>query len=342
MIDLNELRDSARQVVDGADIPAAEDKIWPLLVELGWPLVGVPEELGGLGLGLPGACVLHNELGRGLSGAPLLPAMMVVDAVAQSTLEQREAWLERLTTGEYAAAPLAEPAISADGSTLTGLAPVVQSADSAGHVLVWTEDGECVALVDLAQAGVDVRERPMWDTTRRFFDVRLEGVALDDNLILARGDAAQRLIARIGTVRDFGLAADAAGAADALLEMTVEHLRERRQFGRPLALFQALKHRCADLKALTASAEALLFDSLARFDDDRAAAEVEAETAKYMACSAFAEVAEESLQLHGGIGMAAEHPCHLFLKRARLNEHLGRAGDRYQLDIADSIMEQTA
>ena len=80
---LLELRHSARQVIAGTGTPAEEGKSWPLVVELGWLLASVPEELDGLGLGLPGACTLHAELGRGLAGAPVLPAMMVLDALCQ-------------------------------------------------------------------------------------------------------------------------------------------------------------------------------------------------------------------------------------------------------------------
>ncbi len=344
-IDLRELQDSARQVVDGAGVAAAEQESWTQLVELGWPLVAVPEDLGGLGLGLAGACTLHKELGRGLTSAPFLPATMVIDAVCRSELAEREGWLERLTTGEYVAAPLCEPSVNLDGDSLTGQARAVQSADTASHVLIWTESADCVALVSMEQSGVVAEERPMWDTTRRLFEVRFDNVTLDDQLVLARGEQAQRLVTRLGTARDFGLAADATGGADALLTMTVEHLTDRRQFGRPLAMFQALKHRCADLKAGTEAAEALLFSSLGEADtdtEDEGIVETDAEMAKYLACSAFARVAEESLQLHGGIGMAAEHPCHLFLKRAMLSDKLGRTGDQYELDIADSVMTGAA
>ena len=322
--DLLELQQSVRQVLAGRAVAADEQDAWPLLVELGWLLAGVPEELGGLGQGLAGACVLQIELGRRLAAVPFLPAALALDALCQSALADRAQWVERLTTGEYVAAPLAESALDlepASGGTarLTGLASGVQSADRASHALVWTRAGDCVALAPLERAGVELVARPTWDRTHRLFDLRFTGLELDETLVLARGAAAQALVRRLGALRDLGLAADAVGGANALLELTVEHLQVRRQFGRPLALFQALKHRCADLKTLIAAAEALLLDSLGRLGDAIADAEAElkAETAKYLASSTYAKVAEEALQLHGGIGMAAEHQCHLFLKRAQ-------------------------
>ncbi len=342
---LNELQDSARQVVSDAGLPATEEKTWPLIVELGWLLTSVPEAEGGLGLGIEGVCALHAELGRGLSQAPFLPALMALDAVCQSELADKSSWLARLTAGEWATAPLAEPELSlqsADSATaaMTGQVAALQSADQASHALVWTDDKDCVALVPLSHPGVELIERPTWDATRRLFDLHMNSVKLDEQQVLARGTKARRLIARLQVQRDFALATDSVAAASALLEMTVEHLQTRTQFRRPLAMFQALKHRCADLKALLAGAEALLQDSLAGLGDDvdTAATQLQGKKVKYLACSMFARVAEESLQLHGGIGMAAEHPCHLFLKRAMLNEHLGSGTGSYEADIADSLL----
>jgi alkylation response protein AidB-like acyl-CoA dehydrogenase len=337
----SELRDSARKVLAGQGVPAGEAATWPLVVELGWLLVAVPEELGGLGEGLAAACALYRELGASLAAAPYLPAMLAVEAVCHAAPGERHYWVELLTTGGFAGAPLAEAVLSATphgaGKTkLTGLASAVPSADKAGHIVVWTSDDDCVALVPLDRSGVAVERRPTWDATRRLFDVRLGDVELDDSFVLARGAAAQALRRRLSTHRDFALAADSVGGAAALLDRTVEYLLTRRQFGRPLAMFQALKHRCADLKVLTEAAEALLLDGLARLGEagGAVAAERLGQQAKSFATMAYSKVAEEALQLHGGIGMTSEHSCHLFLKRALLNVQLGRSNDRCDLDVA--------
>jgi alkylation response protein AidB-like acyl-CoA dehydrogenase len=339
---VNELRDSARQVLDGLGRAAAEQTAWPQIAELGWLMIATPEEQGGLGMGLAGACALHMELGRGLATVPFLPAILAIDAVSQGTLADQEAWLARLTSGEdYVAAPLAESTLGIerganDELRLTGTAVAVPSADRASHVLVCITAGDCVALVPLAQPGVETVSRPTWDETRRLYDVRFTDVKLDAQLQLASGADARALTARLATLRDFALAADAIGGAQALLELTVAYLQTRQQFGRPLALFQSLKHRCADLKALTEGADALLYDKLGRVGErlDDLDAELAGKAVKGLACTAFATVAEEALQLHGGIGMTSEHDCHLFLKRAMLNEHLGRGQHRYEADLA--------
>lgn len=348
--DLLELQQSARRVLAASAIPADEDTTWRLLVELGWLLVLVPEELGGLGQGAAGACMLQVELGRRLAGAPFLPATLAIDAVCRSDAVEREGWVQRLTSGEeYVAAALADSALRLEpapgGSVrVTGTATAVQCADRAAHLLVWAAAAGCVALVPLRGAGVEIAARPTWDTTRRLFDVRFAGSDVDPRCVLGSGSPGRALAARLSALRDLALAADSVGGAAALLEFTVEHLRVRRQFGRPLALFQALKHRCADLKTQTAAAEALLLDSLGGLADalGDAAAEVKGKSAKYLACSAFGRVAEEALQLHGGIGMASEHSCHLFLKRALLNERLGRRDEGYEREIADAFLADMA
>ncbi len=348
--DVTEFHDSARQVLSGLDLAADEQATWAKIAQLGWLMIATDEDLGGLGMGLSGACALHTELGRRLATVPFLPALLSIEAVAHGAVVEREALLARLMTGQdYVAASMAESSVSVvygdhGEEKLAGMAAAVQSADWASHVLVCTTDGDCVALVPMAQAGLSIVPRPTWDTTRRLFDLHFADVVLEEKFTLARGTAAQALTARIATQRDFALAADAVGSANALLELTVEYLGTRSQFGRPLALFQALKHRCADLKALTAGAQALLLDCLDRIEmhtDDAAmaaTAERMGKEVKLLACAAYARVAEEALQLHGGIGMTSEHVCHLFLKRALLNEHLGREQDHYEQDLAASLL----
>jgi len=330
--EIGELRDSARKVLGGLGVPADGEKIWRHIIELGWLTVSVPEELGGLGQSLAGACALYRELGGSLAAAPFLPAMLAIDALCHGRLGS---WVERLAAGDYISAPLAESELSAAANRLTGLASAVPDADKAGHVVLCASEGDCVALVPLGSPGVEIQRRATWDTTRRLFDIRLDGVELGDSLVLARGATAQALCRHLSTHLDFALAADSVGGAIALLDRTVEYLLTRRQFGRPLAMFQALKHRCADLKALTCAAAALLDDSLGRLDavDDTDAALLGLQ-AKSFATSAYARVAEEALQLHGGIGMTAEYSCHLFLKRALLNAQLGQSNDLCDLEIA--------
>jgi len=338
-VELSEIKESARQVANDVGIGASEDKTWPLILDLGLLLVAVPEESSGLGLGLPGACALYSELGASVTSGPYLASMLAIEAVCRSALAEKESLLERLTSGDFATTALADSSLAVANGVLSGVAHAVPSADKAGYLLVSTANNDLVALVPRAQAGIEVTERPTWDVTRRLFDVRFKNVPVDAKLTIASGAAAAKLIRHLATHRDFALAADSIGGATALLTMTVEYLQARRQFARPLALFQALKHRCADLKMQIAAADALLLDNLGRISSvDGAALELMAEMSKQLACSTYSRVVEEALQLHGGIGMTADHKLHLFFKRALLNEHLGRGAERYELDIATALL----
>jgi alkylation response protein AidB-like acyl-CoA dehydrogenase len=334
-VELTEIQESARQIANDIGIAASEEKTWPLIVELGLLQVCVPEDLGGLGQGLAGASALHRELGASLASGPYLASMLAIDALTRSDLADKAQWIERATTGEYIATALADGDLVVT-TKVSGTASAVPSADTASHILVY--GGDVVALVAREQKGVQLTSRPTFDGTRRLFDVGFDNVAVDSKLTLARGAAAKSLMQRMAAQRDFALAGDSVGGAAALLNMTVEYLQSRRQFGRPLALFQALKHRCADLKMQTEAAHALLLDGISRAESNEADAERAGRMAKQLACSVYAHVGEEALQLHGGIGMTSEHSLHLFLKRALLNEHLGRHSDSYELEIAADFL----
>ena len=335
-VEFQELRDAVRQVVDGLDKLGAEQDFWHQCLELGWLMVAAPEELGGLGMGSEAAVAVQLELGRGLSGAPYLPAAMAVSAICDSSLGDKSERLENLFAGEAITAALVDGGLKADGQTLNGSLSAVLSADTATQLLLWTDDASLVAIAELSHSAISIRARETWDTTRRLFDVECQALPVADLTVLAEGADAQAMVKDLRMQRDLGVAADAVGAATALLDMTVEHLNTRIQFRRPLAMFQALKHRCADMKTLCEASEALLISVLGT----DSAADVMA--AKQMAASHYATVAEEALQLHGGIGMAVEHPCHLYLKRAMLNPHLGTSSAACAESAVQALLDSVA
>jgi len=321
MIARGELHDAARQAFGSGPVRPARDAAWQLVAELGWLLIPVPETLGGLGLSTDSTAAIHYEMGRVLGTAPLMPALMTLRALAMAdALPDRQAWLDRASAGELITAALVLKGVSLSaGGQLDGTLAGVMDADMASHVLIISDDLSLCALVPLTAPGVTIRERPLWDESRRLFDVSLAAVALDPALVLARGDAVRPISRAIKAEMLCALAADSLGGAEAVLEMTVEHLKTRRQFERPLAMFQALKHRCADLRARITSATALLWTRTA--DADARTADFGA--LKALATDTYRLCAEEAIQLHGGIGLTDEYPAHLYLKRALLNLQLG-------------------
>jgi alkylation response protein AidB-like acyl-CoA dehydrogenase len=329
-LDRRELRDSARRMLAAAGLAPQADKLWPQIVEMGWLGLTAPEELGGLGQPREALWTLYAELGRVLAATPFLASMLTIDAIcAAPDFADRQTWVERLFAGELVTASLQRQSLqgrlASGGYQVSGALNAVPDADKASHVLVALQNERVCALLPLQQPGVEWTFRKTWDQTRRLFEVRVNKASLDAGLVLARGEAADRLWCELQIHRLSAIAADCVGGAAAALAMTVDYLQIRRQFARPLATFQALKHRCADLHAMIAATEALLWaetptvailDSLSR-----------AGALKSQAGSVFHAVAEEAIQLHGGIGLTSEHPCHLFVKRALLNASLAGEGD---------------
>lgn len=336
MIDRRELQDSAQKAFPREVLRPGRDASWELMATMGWLLLTLPEDAGGLGLAGEASTILHFEMGRVLSSAPLIPALVAIEVLANSSdLPDRPDWIEKATGGELVTLSMVpHSATKADTDCLEGKLSAVPDADLASHVLVVQDD--LVALVALDAPGIHCTERVLWDDTRRLFDVTLTGVAVADAVILVRGDAARPIAERAQAQMLLALAADSLGAANAAFEMSVEYLKTRRQFDRPLAMFQALKHRCADLKVEMSAAEALLW---ARAADDRADL-ADVGGLKALATHVLRIVTEEAIQFHGGIGLTEEHPIHLFMKRAMLNLHLGGDADHWCHYVGASALKR--
>ena len=324
-IDRSELHDAAQKAFPADQLKPARETSWPLIAEMGWLLLPLPEDAGGLGLGRDSSAAIHFELGKVLSTAPLIPALLSVQALAAADeLADQAGWIERATTGELITTNLLPATVEVGNSgsiVLSGTLPCVPDADLASHVLVIAKG--LAALIPLDAAGVTVTERKLWDESRRLSDVTLTNHQVAPELVVARGDAANVLAERLHGELQIALAAESLGGATAALEMTIEYLKTRKQFDRPLAMFQALKHRVADLKTRVVAAEALLWKRA----EDNDATLVDLGAVKALASDVYRLVVEDAIQLHGGIGLTEEHPIHLFMKRAMLNLQLGESLD---------------
>jgi len=303
-VDRAELGDSARKAFGDAPLGCDAEASWSKLTDMGWFMMTVPEQLGGLGLGSEATAVIHYELGRALVPGHAIAQMLVIEALSASGQQDL---LDSAMAGEPMTTSLALPG-EGDGGAITA----VPSADIASYVLIDRRDG----LWLVARDRCEITAQPTWDETRRLFDVRVP--ATETGLLIAQGDAAAGLRLQLQAKLLLALSADSLGGAEAALALTVDYLKTRRQFDRPLAMFQALKHRVADLKIAHSAAEALLWDrtTAARLLADMGAL-------KAHCTAAYRLITEDVVQLHGGIGLTQEYPCHLFLKRAMLNCALG-------------------
>ncbi|MCB2064470.1 MAG: acyl-CoA dehydrogenase family protein, partial [Novosphingobium sp.] len=230
-----ELEAAAAQAFDAQELAPEAEASWHTIAEMGWLMMCVPEELGGLGQGNEARAVIHQALGRTLVPGPMIAQMMVIDALAGGVRSnEADALLEAAMAGQVMTASLA---LGSGENVLTA----VPDADLASHAL--QVNSELIALVPLSEC--EIVKQETWDGTRRLFDVKVPD---EQGVTLAKGEVARDLAEAIRANMLLALAADALGGAEAALAVSVEHLGTRRQFDRPLAMFQALKHRCADLR----------------------------------------------------------------------------------------------
>lgn len=336
--DLEELRASFRDVLDDAvaagDVRKHVDggnrrceALWSKAAELGWFALLTPEAHGGLELGRASAAVLYEELGRVTAPLPMLGALLGSEIVARFGDErQQQTWLPALAAGEIAA-------FAADGLEQEANALWLNDGHVKGDARDLLDGGEASILIAQASLGGDrcwivsplqgptAQRDELVDRTRSLAQVRLEGIEAS-----ALIGAAAIISRAVRTHANVALACDSIGGAKAVFDLTLEYLKTREQFGKPIGSFQALKHRCAEHKVAIEAADALVAEAIALWDADDALAELYALLAKSNACEVYAAVATDAVQLHGGIGFTWEHVCHLYLKRAKLNQVLFGAG----------------
>jgi alkylation response protein AidB-like acyl-CoA dehydrogenase len=308
--------------------------LWKALAtDLGLAGLLVPEEHGGAGASAREAAVVLEELGATAAPVPFLTSAVVAttvlttdvltgtggDLLAELGAGQRTAALAvPLSTTPYGAIP----AVRAADGRLTGTVTSVAGALEADVLLVPVDTGDGLALHAVTAAETTREPVVSLDMTRQLADVRLDGVT--GTPVVARAEAAIRRGLLAGAAL---LASEQLGVARWCLDETVAYLKQRKQFGRVVGGFQALKHRLADLATGVDGANAAARHAAAAL----AAGEPDLEVATAVAqafCSDLAvTAAEEALQLHGGIGMTWEHPVHLYLKRAKADQiAFGTAG----------------
>ena len=304
--------------------------LWGRLVEqIGVAALAIPEEFDGVGASLAETHVVLEELGRTLTPAPMLGSAVLA---AQTLLlagdhDACARLLPGIAAGEVAAVCWASESgwettgVTASGDSLTGTAHYVLGGDVATTLLVLATDDAGVALfeVDPAADGVDRRRVPTMDPTRSLAQVSFTAVAG------RRLSSPADLVEQSKTVALVALSAEQVGAAQAALDLTVDYTKNRKQFGRVIGSFQALKHRMADMYALVETARSMSYAAALSRDPQDAYA------AKIYCSEAFEQVAAEAIQLHGGIAITWEHDAQLYFKRAhgtaqlfgRPHEYLG-------------------
>ncbi len=336
----DDLRSSVRDLIAARSEPATVaavydgdrsvvDPLWRAIAgDLGLAGLLIPEERGGAGASAREAAVVLEELGRSVAPVPFLTSSVVATTVllAAEPGGAADELLTGLASGERTAAlvlPLSTgpgeetPGFSADGGRISGSARSVAGVIEADLLLipVTTAGGTAVYAVPAS----DARIEPVvsLDMTRQLADVTLEAVAGQELIGGAQGGGAVANALEVGAAL---LASEQYGVAQWCLTTTIAYLKDRRQFGRVVGGYQALKHRLADLYAAVESAGAAARYAAAATAEGDPDTVVATAVAQSFCSDVAVKAAEEAVQLHGGIGMTWEHPAHLYLKRAKADQ----------------------
>jgi len=313
------------------------------LAELGAIGALFPEEAGGFGGSGFDVSLVFECLGRNLAVEPMLGALVVGQALIAAGTDAQRAQLEGIVSGGTVAA-LAhdEPgshyelshvamtaAQTATGWVLNGTKAVVPLGDSADLLLVSARtsgaapdaDGISLFLVPGTAAGLSKRGNGRIDGGRTA-ELTLASVAVGADALLGTEGQGLAVLERISGYALLALASESLGVMDVAKDQTLEYLRTRKQFGVPIGSFQALQHRMADLLLEVEQARSAVINAAAAVDDtDRLAREKALSAAKYSVGRIGTLVAEESIQMHGGIGMTWELPLSHYAKRLVMIDH---------------------
>lgn len=323
---LSEVSPEARVRADAETAAGWDPGIWRrLCAELGLPALAVPEQYGGHGFGLTELGIAFTEAGAGLVCAPLLSTSLAIRAILESgdkeaASTQLPALAAGTVTGTLAAHepgrgwenPATRAVRTDDGWSLTGHKNWVLDGHTAGLLVVSavTEQGPALFLVGAAAPGLRTVPIDTVDLTRTAADLEL--TAVPATLLGADGGALRRTL-------DAGLvllAAEQTGVAQHCLDMAGEYARQREQFGRPIGMFQAVKHKLANVLLEVEAATSAMMYALWAADHHPAELPAAAAIAAATCAEAALLAAGENIQVHGGMGATWEHPAHLYLKRA--------------------------
>jgi alkylation response protein AidB-like acyl-CoA dehydrogenase len=313
--------------------------LWRQFGEMGFTGILIDEADGGLGLGHVEAGIIMEEIGRNLTPSPfLVTAVAAVEALRGTAL--RERWLPGILAGETLAAlavdeePKHRPETiamraerSGNGFRLTGAKQFVVQGAAANFLVVAAraEEGLTLFAVEKDAANMDVDGVRLADSSIGA-RIAFNGVEVDADAVIGEVGQGEAILTRVLDAGRAGAAAEMIGVASGAAEMTVDYLKQRKQFGRLIGEFQVLQHRQAHLYAELEIARAVTLKAQQMLDEGAAEAEMMVSVAKAKAGRVSTLAVQEGVQMHGGIGMTDEFDIGLYMKRDRvLNELFGDA-----------------
>jgi alkylation response protein AidB-like acyl-CoA dehydrogenase len=328
-----------RKLMDSPD--AYDPALWKKIAGLGWTALGIPEAYGGVGTFLDLIVVLE-EAGRALLPGPFFATMgLAIPAIIEAGTEaQKKEALGAIAEGS-ARATLAftEPSgrWDASGITLTakpagggwrldGVKLFVPDAEHADYIVVAArtrgegEDGISLFVIKGRPKGMTVTTLKTLDMTRRWNEVRFDGVELDASAMMGAPHQAWPVLKRALEWATAALCAEMMGGAQKVLETSTEYAKTRHQFGKPIGIYQAVSHKLADMLVLSESGRSATYYAAWTVDADAPDRSLASSMAKAYVSDAYRKVTGDGIQVHGGIGFTWEHDMHLYFKRAKASE----------------------
>ena len=318
---------NARSVMDNS--LEGDNELWQKIVELGWTGIRIPEAYEGLGLGHLELCVIAEELGRSLAPVPFSSSVyFFTEALIKFSSEEiKAALLPKLVSGEVVGTyGIAEDMHQATDSNLTmtvasekinGVKIAVPDAGMASHmiVIVKSNTGTDLRLVDLDDDSITVTQQKNLDTSRAFFKVEFNDAP--SKLIGESGKGwtyIQHLLDQAAVLFAF----EQVGGSQASLDMAKAYSMERFAFGRQIGSYQAIKHKLADMYIAVTLAKSNCYYGAWALSSESAELPLAAATARVSATKAFQLCSKENIQTHGGNGFTWEYDFHLFYKRSKV------------------------
>lgn len=345
---------SSERVREVAASPAwGDEQLWNRLTEVGVHALSVPEALGGAGESIELSAVVLEAAGAHLPVAPLLSSQVAARLLANIG-EPASALLPGLLDGSSRLTSViahpGEPSgarwpITATGSSgevrLSGQYPIVLDGADAAAVLVQAQapDGVVVAVVKPTDTGVELGRCDSLDLTRRIARLSLADAPAS---VLASGEAAERALERTQVEQAYLLAAEQLGAAQRCLDMSTSYAKTRVQFGKPIGVFQAISHSCANMYVEVEATRSLVeATGGALASDDWDEARQYAAALESFASETLLDCAQRMVQIHGGIAITWEFDAHLYLRRAKSTEVLFGRPSAHRAELLDLALAAT-
>ena len=333
-----------RKLRDANDETGFDRDLWKEMADMGWAGILVDEEHGGADFGFVGAGVIAEEMGRTLTASPFL-STSVLAATALKKLAgdaHKQEHLPKIAAGETLfalavdetrkhgpakTAMAAEKAgngfklsgdktFVADGHVADKLIVAARSAGSAGD-----ENGLTLFLVDAKARGVSI-ERTIMVDSRNAARIKFDGVEATGDDVIGEVDGGYMALEGVLNAGRAGLAAEMSGSAQQAFAMTMDYLKERKQFGTEIGRFQALQHRAAHLYAEIELVKSAVLKALQDLDDHYGMAGPICALAKAKAGEVAKLASQEAVQMHGGIGMTDEYDIGFYMKRIRVAQEM--------------------